>query len=70
MLFLALLFLDGDRIDARETCRAGGLLRPAEGFQHSLGREIAEAVGLDVPRISSTEWLEAMSSRRVGVSMP
>ena len=47
VLFLALLFLDLDRIDAREARRAGGLLRPAEGLEHALDGEIAEAVGLD-----------------------
>ena len=48
VLLLALLFLDLDGIDPRETGRAGRLLRAAERAQHSLHREIAEAVGLDV----------------------
>src|SRR6185436_11509922 len=47
VLFHALLFLDLDRIDAREARRAGRLLRPAEDLEHAFDREIPEAVRLD-----------------------
>src|SRR6202521_2172453 len=44
-LFLPLRLLDLDRIDAREAGGARRLLRPPEAFEHSLGRQIAQAVG-------------------------
>src|SRR5262249_30966592 len=47
VFLLALLFLDLHGIDRGEACRARGLLRTAEGREHPLDREVAQAVRLD-----------------------
>ena len=42
----------------------------AGGAQHAVEREVAQRVHAEELRISSIEWVEAISSSRVGVSMP
>src|ERR1700693_4829709 len=44
---LALLFLNLDRVDAREAGGAGVLERTPESLEHPFGREVAERVGFN-----------------------
>ena len=59
---------DWDWVSAAEACAAEAFA--ADGALQALERQVAEAVGGDVLVHLATELCAAMSSSRVGVSMP